>query len=73
MTDVSLTGIPQPACSYQPPDQCTGFVPKSCCERLAESTGAPPTDGAPPIVTQLHFLFVGGLLLISVLFTAITQ
>ena len=66
IVDYNLNGIPQPSCSYQAADQCTGFVPKSCCERLS---------GAAPVVhvTRLHFFLVGCLFLMSVLFTALAQ
>ena len=36
---VEGTTLPEPECSYQAADQCTGFEPLSCCERL--SAGAP--------------------------------
>ena len=30
-----LTGkLPEIGCSYVSPDQCTGFTPPSCCERI---------------------------------------
>ena len=35
----AATTTPVAECSYQAADQCTGFEPLSCCERL--SAGAP--------------------------------
>ena len=28
------TKLPEIGCSYIPPDQCTGFTPAPCCERI---------------------------------------
>ena len=29
--------FPEIGCSYIPPDQCTGFTPAPCCERMDNS------------------------------------
>ena len=41
MFELMNMGLPQSTCSYEAPDQCTGFQPQSCCERLAAAATAP--------------------------------
>ena len=40
MGELMNQGLPQSSCSYEAPDQCTGFEPLSCCERLAAAATA---------------------------------
>ena len=58
--DYSPKGIPEPACSYQAPDNCTSFQPTPCCERLQ--------SGATTSLTQMNVSF---LLLIGVMTAAV--
>ena len=41
MFELMNMGLPQSTCSYEAPDQCTGFEPQSCYERLAAAATAP--------------------------------
>ena len=34
------TKLPDVACPYIPPDQCTDFTPPSCCERIKDDGDA---------------------------------
>ena len=50
-----LSEPPKVSCSYEAPDQCTGFEPQPCCERVA-------VDGAPPVMTSSLILVASSLL-----------
>ena len=55
-----VNGLPQVSCPYQAPDQCNGFEPQSCCERLAAGTSggvAVVPRGVSVIIASLAMLW----------------
>ena len=54
--------FPEIGCPYIPPDQCTGFTPAPCCERIKDGDGdgdGGVDDGAGVIVkTSMALLLV---------------
>ena len=53
------TELPEVACPYIPPDQCTDFTPAPCCERIKDDGDGGVDDGAGVIVkTSMALLLV---------------
>ena len=52
------TKLPEIGCSYIAPNQCTGFAPPSCCERIDDKDKDKDTNAGVVVITCMALLLI---------------
>ena len=56
-----------PNCSYEAPNQCTGYQPQSCCDSLRQVPEPSPTPGVDGVGTLVVSVTTIALLLMAIM------
>ena len=52
------TKLPEVACPYIPPDQCTDFTPAPCCERIEDDGDGGVDDGDAGVIVKTSMVLL---------------